>query len=148
MSPDRVIVGECRGVEVVPMLNAMSQGNDGSMATLHASSSRGAFTRLAAYAVQGPERLPVEATALLVASAVHVVVHLAEPRGEKGRRVVGSVREVVGADDGQVVTNEVYRPGTDGRAVPGAPPTGELLDELAHAGFDPHLLSRPGGWWG
>ncbi|GAB2796107.1 ATPase, T2SS/T4P/T4SS family [Streptomyces daliensis] len=56
MSPDRVIVGEVRGPEVIPMCNAMSQGNDGSMGTLHSSSSRGAFTKLAAYAVQGVER--------------------------------------------------------------------------------------------
>ena len=70
MSPDRVIVGEVRGSEVVPMLNAMSQGNDGSMTTIHASSSRGAFLRLAAYAAQSHERLGMEATNLLVAGAV------------------------------------------------------------------------------
>jgi Flp pilus assembly CpaF family ATPase len=127
------------------MLNAMSQGNDGSMTTLHSSTSRGVFTRLAAYAVQGPERLPLEATNLLIASAVHVVVHLAEPRGERGRRVVSSVREVVGADDRQVVTNELYRPGPDLRALPAAPPTAELLYDLTDAGFDPDLLAR--GWW-
>jgi Flp pilus assembly CpaF family ATPase len=62
MSPDRVIVGEVRGHEVIPMLNAMTQGNDGSMCTVHANSSAGAFGRLASYAVQAPERLPLEAT--------------------------------------------------------------------------------------
>ena len=67
MSPDRVLVGEIRGAEVIPMCNAMTQGNDGSMATLHASSSKGAFSRLATYAVQAPERLPLEATNLMVA---------------------------------------------------------------------------------
>ncbi|WP_268761307.1 hypothetical protein [Frankia sp. AvcI1] len=103
------------------------------------------FTRLASYAVQGPERLPLEATNLLIASAIHVVVHLAEPRGERGRRVVSSVREVVDADGTQVVTNELYRPGPDRRAMPAAPPTGELLDDLVDVGFDPDLLSR--GWW-
>ena len=41
MTPDRVLVGEVRGAEVIPMLNAMSQGNDGSMTTIHASSSSG-----------------------------------------------------------------------------------------------------------
>jgi pilus assembly protein CpaF len=56
MSPDRVIVGEARGEEVLALLNAMSQGTDGSMATLHSSSSKGAFTKLATYAVQAPER--------------------------------------------------------------------------------------------
>jgi pilus assembly protein CpaF len=142
MSPDRVIVGEIRGPEVVPMCNAMSQGNDGSMATLHASSSRGAFTKLAAYAVQGPERLDMAATNLLVASAVHLVVHLAE---SGGRRVVSSVREVVDADGTQIVSNEIWRPGPDRRAVPGAPPRVDTIEELVAAGFDPDLVHR-GGW--
>jgi len=145
MSPDRVIVGEVRGPEVVPMLQAMSQGNDGSMTTVHSSTSRGTFTRLASYAVQGPEKLPVEATNLLIASAVHVVVHLAEPRGQRGRRVVSSVREVVDADGATVVTNELYRPGPDRRALPAAPPTGELFEDLVDAGLDPDALSQ--GWW-
>lgn len=147
MSPDRVIVGEIRGPEVIPMCNAMSQGNDGSMATLHASSSRIAFTRLASYAAQGAERLPLEATNLLVASAVHFVVHLA--RGvDRQTRVVSSIREVVGADGPQVISNEVYRPGTDRRArpVPGALRT-DTLDDLVDVGFDPGLLEQPEGWW-
>jgi Flp pilus assembly CpaF family ATPase len=147
MSPDRVIVGEIRGPEVIPMCNAMSQGNDGSMATLHASSSRIAFTRLASYAAQGAERLSLEATALLVASAVHFVVHLA--RGaDKTTRVVSSIREVVDADGTQVVSNEVYKPGPDRRAQPvlGALRT-ETLDDLVDVGLDPVVLENPEGWW-
>lgn len=140
MSPDRVIVGEIRGPEVVPMCNAMSQGNDGSMATLHASSSRIAFTRLAAYAAQGPERLPLEATNLLIASAVHFVIHLAESTDHT--RVVSSIREVVDADERQIISNEVYRPGPDRRAVPAASLRTGTLDELVAAGFDPDLLTR------
>ncbi len=147
MSPDRVIVGEVRGPEVIPMCNAMSQGNDGSMATVHASTSRGAFSKLAAYAVQGDERLPMEATALLIANAVDFVVHLTQPRGEDNRRVVSSVREVIDADDRHVVSNEVYRPGADRRGLPGAPLRPDTLDDLAAAGFDPDLLERPEGWW-
>jgi Flp pilus assembly CpaF family ATPase len=145
MSADRVIVGEIRGPEVVPMCNAMSQGNDGSMATLHASSSRGAFTKLAAYAAQGPERLGMEATNLLVAAAVHFVVHLAE--STDGRRVISSIREVVDADERQIVSNEVFRPGPDRRAIPGVPPRADTAQELVVAGFDPILVERPGGWW-
>jgi pilus assembly protein CpaF len=144
MSPDRVIVGEARGEEVLALLNAMSQGTDGSMATLHASSSKGAFSKLATYAVQAPERLPLEATNLLVANAVHFVIHLAQD-GE--RRFVDSVREVVDAEGPMVVSNEIFRPGPDGRAVPGAPLRNDTLDELAEAGFDPGLLERPQGWW-
>lgn len=147
MTPDRVIVGEIRGPEVIPMCNAMSQGNDGSMATLHASSSRIAFTRLASYAAQGVERLPLEATNLLVASAVHFVVHLA--RGlDRTTRVVSSIREVVGADGPQVISNEIYRPGPDRRARPVAGALrGDTLDDLVDAGFDPGLLEEPEGWW-
>ncbi|MFD8494980.1 CpaF family protein [Amycolatopsis sp. NPDC059657] len=147
LSPDRVIVGEIRGPEVIPMCNAMSQGNDGSMATLHASSSKIAFTRLASYAAQGIERLPLEATNLLVASAVHFVVHLA--RGtDRTTRVVSSIREVVDADGAQVVSNEVYRPGTDRRARPVAGTLrGDTLDDLVNVGFDPGILEQPDGWW-
>ncbi|TWP46090.1 CpaF family protein [Lentzea tibetensis] len=147
MSPDRVIVGEIRGPEVIPMCNAMSQGNDGSMATLHASSSRIAFTRLASYAAQGIERLSLEATALLVASAVHFVVHLAHAT-DRTTRVVSSIREVVDADGPQVVSNEIYRPCPDHRArpVPGALRT-DTLDDLVDAGFDPAALEHPDGWW-
>jgi pilus assembly protein CpaF len=144
MSPDRVIVGEARGEEVLALLNAMSQGTDGSMATLHASSSKGAFSKLATYAVQAPERLPLEATNLLVANAVAFVIHLAQD-GE--RRYVDSVREVLDAEGPMVVSNEVFRPGLDGRAVPGVPLRNDTLDELAAVGFDPGLLERPQGWW-
>jgi Flp pilus assembly CpaF family ATPase len=145
MSPDRVLVGEIRGAEVIPMCNAMSQGNDGSMATLHASSSKGAFSRLATYAVQAPERLPLEATNLMVANAVDFVVHLGTD--VRSRRVVSSVREVVDAEGLQISSNEIYRPGPDGRAVPGAPLRSDTLDDLVAAGFDPTVLRRDGGWW-
>lgn len=145
MSPDRVLVGEIRGAEVVPMCNAMSQGNDGSMATLHASSSKGAFAKLAAYAIQAPEHLSMEATALLVATAVDLVVHLGvDPAG---RRVVTSVREVIDAEGPMVVSNEVFRPGQDGRGVPGAPLRAETAEALVGVGFDPGVLEHPGGWW-
>ncbi|MGE6734686.1 CpaF family protein [Streptomyces sp. NPDC059900] len=138
MSPDRVIVGEIRGAEVVPMCNAMSQGNDGSLSTIHASTSRGVFTKLAAYAAQSPERLSLEATNLLVASAVHFVVHLGWD--VRGRRAIDSIREVVDADGAQIVSNEVYRPGPDRRAVPGAPLRLETFDDLVNAGLDVALM--------
>ncbi|HET9732294.1 MAG TPA: ATPase, T2SS/T4P/T4SS family [Acidimicrobiales bacterium] len=145
LSPDRVIVGESRGEEVLALLNAMSQGTDGSMTTIHASSSKGAFSKLATYAVQAPERLPLEATNLLVANAVDFVIHLAQDYA--GRRFVSSVREVTDADGPVVVSNEVFRPGPDGRAVAGVALRAETTDQLVEVGFDPDLLERPGGWW-
>jgi len=149
LSPDRVIVGEVRGAEVIPMLLAMTMGTDGSLCTIHASSSKGAFNKLSTYAAMAPERLGLETANLLVAGAVHFVVHIAHRSvpGEKARRFVSSVREVTGADGPHVVSNEIYAPGRDGRAVPAAPLRGETLEELEAAGFDPELLAAPGGWW-
>lgn len=141
MSPDRVIVGETRGPETIALLNAMSMGTDGSMATIHASSSQGAFTKIAAYTAQAPERLSLEATNLLIASAVHLVVHIATDRG---RRRVASIREVVGAEGLQVISNEVYtRPGQEpGELV--VPPACAAV--LAEHGFDSSAaIAQAGG---
>nr|WP_240742373.1 ATPase, T2SS/T4P/T4SS family [Micromonospora zingiberis] len=150
MSPDRVIVGEIRGHEVIPMLNAMSQGNDGSLSTIHASSSGGALKKLMLYAAQAPERLAPATTNLLVAESVHLVVHMGLTADGSGR-VLTSVREVVDADGLAVSSNEIFRPGPDGRAVPGAPPSTGLLSTLAEYGFDAALLddarAAPGGGW-
>ena len=134
MNPDRVIVGEVRGDEIIPMLNAMSQGNDGSMCTLHADSSASVFNKLALYAMQAPERLSLEATNQLAAAAIDLVVFIAKGRGG---RYVSSVRQVVGAEDRHVITNEIFKPGPDGRAVPGMPLPHELAAELADAGYNP-----------
>jgi Flp pilus assembly CpaF family ATPase len=144
MNPDRVLVGEVRGAEVVPLLNALSQGNDGSMCTIHADASGTVFNKLALYAVQAPERLPLEATNLLAASAVDLVVWIAKT---KHGRFVGSVRHVVEADGPTVITNEVFRPGPDGRAVPGDPIPADFLADLEEEGYDRSLHFRPGGWW-
>ena len=118
MDPDRVIIGEVRGGEAFPMLMAMSQGNNGSMCTLHADSARTVFPKLAAYVAMADTNLPVETVNLLVATALHLVVHLDIVDGV---RMVASIREVVDADGVQIVSNEVFVPGPDGMGVPGYP---------------------------
>jgi pilus assembly protein CpaF len=138
MSPDRVIVGEVRGDEVVPMLNAMGEGKDGSMCTVHANASSHAFDKLWTYAAQSPERLSAEATSQLIASTVHVVVHIVRV-GEL--RAVSSVREVVGANERQVISNEIYKPGPGRIATPSGVPLQErTLQDLVDVGFDPTVL--------
>ena len=139
-----MIVGEARGEEVLALLNAMSQGTDGSMATLHASSSRGPSPSWPPTPCRLPNVSLLEATNLLVANAVHFVIHLAQ---DGQRRFVSSAREVVDAEGPMVVSNEVFRPGPDGRAVPGVPPRSETLDQLAAVGFEAGFLDRPQGWW-
>lgn len=146
MAPQRIIVGEVRGGEVVNMLLAMSHGNDGSMCTLHADSSAGAFNKIQMYAGMARERLPVETIRMLVATSLHLVVHLRQLAD--GSRVVSSIREVVGEDGTQIQTNEVYRPRADLRAVPGDPLSDASFRQLVAAGFDPSYLESHEGWWG
>ncbi|HXR72603.1 CpaF family protein [Actinocrinis sp.] len=143
MNPSRVIVGEVLGDEIVTMLNAMSQGNDGSLSTIHANSSLEVFNRISTYALQADERLPVEASHMLIAGAIDFVVFIEKRndyvRGGTLRRYVSSVREVNGVD-GRVLSSEVFAPGLDGRAVPHSPIS--CLEELVANGYVPSGLWR------
>ena len=151
MNPDRVLVGEVRGGEVIPMLKAMSQGNDGSMCTLHADSTQSALSRMQLYAAEAPERLPFDAAAALISHAVDLVVHLAKRTREhvgerRGGRVVTAIREVVGAEASTVVSNEVFAPDADGRATPtGVAFTGRTAARLHQGGFDVRWLLEKAG---
>jgi len=87
MRPDRLVVGEFRGAEMVELIVALNTGHEGCAATLHANSAADVparFTALGALA-----GLPADAVASLVASAVDVVVHLR--RGRDGQRVVAEI---------------------------------------------------------
>jgi len=146
MNPSRVIVGEVLGDEIVTMLNAMSQGNDGSLSTIHANSSLEVFNRICTYAIQSAERLPTDATMMLIAGAIDFVVFVQRRndnvRGGTLRRTVTSVREVNGVD-GRVLSSEVFAAGPDGVAVAAAPLA--CLPELVAAGY---AAAVPAGWRG
>ncbi|GAA1660581.1 ATPase, T2SS/T4P/T4SS family [Kribbella alba] len=144
MNPSRVIVGEVLGDEIVTMLNAMSQGNDGSLSTIHANSSLEVFNRICTYAIQSAERLPADATMMLIAGAIDFVVFV-ERRNEFSaggelRRIITSVREVNGVD-GRVLSSEIFQAGPDGLAQPAAPIS--CLPELQAVGY---RASAPAGW--
>ncbi len=138
MNPSRVIVGEVRGPEVIPLLNALNQGTDGSMTTIHASSTREAFKKIAGYARQAKEQLPFDVTYQLIGGGVHVVVQLGKT--VDGARVVTGVREVVDADPTQVRSNEIFKPGPDRRAMLAARFSDDTIDKLLDVGFDPAVL--------
>ncbi len=142
MNPSRVIVGEVRGAEIIPLLNALNQGTDGSMTSIHASSTREAFKKLAGYARQAKEQLPFDVTYQLISGGVHIVVQLG--KDSEGNRFVTGVREVVGADAHQVQSNEIYVPGPGKRAVAAARLSDETIDKLLDAGFDMFVMG--GGW--
>jgi len=104
MDPDRVIVGEVRGAEAFPMLMAMSQGNNGSMCTMHADGTRSVFPKLAAYVSMASTGLPVETVNVIVASALHFVVFI---ENRDGKRRIASICEVVDTDGNNIVSNEI-----------------------------------------
>jgi len=104
MDPDRVIVGEVRGAEAFPMLMAMSQGNNGSMCTMHADGTRSVFPKLAAYVSMASTGLPVETVNTIVASALHFVVFI---ENRDGRRRIASICEVVDTDGNNIISNEI-----------------------------------------
>jgi Flp pilus assembly CpaF family ATPase len=142
MNPSRVIVGEVLGDEIVTMLNAMTQGNDGSLSTIHANSSMEVFNRISTYAIQAEERLPIEASHMLISGAIDFVVFIEKRNdytsGGRLRRFVASVREVTGCD-GRVLSSEIFAPARDGSAQPNAPIS--CGDDLAEFGYDPNRMA-------
>ena len=143
MDPDRVIVGEVRGGEAFPMLLAMSQGNNGSMCTMHADSTRSVFPKLAAYVSMADTGLPVEIVNLLLANALHFVVHIELVDG--ARRIV-SVREVVDAEGGQIISNEVFARDAEGVAIAAAPLRDSSALLFEQYGFESRAHRRADAW--
>ena len=132
MDPDRVIVGEVRGAEAFPMLMAMSQGNNGSMCTMHADSTRSVFPKLAAYVSMASTGLPIETVNLLISSAVHFVVYI---DNVDGRRAVASIREVVDSEGTTVISNEIFSRTTDGHSRWAYPLRDSTRRRFAEEGF-------------
>jgi pilus assembly protein CpaF len=107
MRPDRIIVGEVRGVEAVDMLQAMNTGHDGSLTTIHSNSPRDALFRLENMFAMAGYNMPVKAVRSQIASAIDVVIQL--ERMEDGRRRVVSMQEIDGMEGDIVTMSEIFR---------------------------------------
>ncbi|MEU6125034.1 CpaF family protein [Streptomyces sp. NPDC047123] len=86
MRPDRIIVGEVRGGETLDMLQAMSTGHDGSLATVHANTAEDALMRMQTLGSMSEVQIPFEALKDQINSAVDVVIQLAR-HGDGSRKV-------------------------------------------------------------
>jgi pilus assembly protein CpaF len=106
MRPDRIIVGEVRGAEVLDMLQAMNTGHDGSMATVHANSPDDAMSRLMTMLGMTGTPLAENTMASMIARSVHVVVQVA--RMQDGKRRITSIAEVARQDGTNIVLHPVY----------------------------------------
>lgn len=106
MRPDRIIVGECRGAEVIDMLQAMNTGHEGSMSTLHANSPRDALLRLEMMILMSGLELPLKAMRQIIASSLQVIVQIDRLPG--GPRRVTDIVELVGMEGDTIVTQEIF----------------------------------------
>lgn len=106
MRPDRIILGEVRGAEAVEMLQAMSTGHDGSMATMHANSSRDAFGRLEMLLGFGGLGGDPKTVRRYIANSVHIVVQV--NRLANGKRRVTGVSELTGMEGDNFTLNPLF----------------------------------------
>ena len=107
MRPDRIIVGETRGEEVIDMLQAMNTGHDGSMTTIHANSARDGVSRLENMVAMAGIEMPIKAVRSQIAAAVNVIVQAS--RLQDGSRRMTSITEITGMEGDVISMQEVFR---------------------------------------
>ena len=135
MRPDRVIVGEVRGAEVLDMLQAMSTGHDGSMATIHANNPRDSLGRLEMMMLLSGVALPEKAMRQYVANSINLIIQLA--RHSDGARKIIKITEITGMEGDTVLTQDLFeyvRTGVD--------PTGKVLGHFRTIGTRPFYTER------
>lgn len=144
----RIIVGEVRGKEILPMFKAMQAGR-GSLSTTHAESARDAIERLATCALEAGAHITETYAYRQIAQHIDLIVQVAvvdeTPAGGRKHRHVAEVLHLeTGEGPGGMSLTDVFAPGPDGRAVPtGFRPA--WLPKLTAAGFDPAWLQRTAG---
>jgi pilus assembly protein CpaF len=150
MRPDRIIIGEVRGAEVLDMLQAMNTGHEGSMTTVHANSGRDALIRLENMVELSGQGLGLRPVRQQIVSALSVVIQIA--RLTDGRRRVVSVQEITGLQGDVIEMQEILSFQQTGVAADGTVrgefvPTGvrpRFMDRLTLRGFTlPNSLFGP-----
>ncbi|SFP06081.1 CpaF family protein [Tranquillimonas alkanivorans] len=139
MRPDRIIVGETRGEEVIDMLQAMNTGHDGSMTTIHANSSRDAVSRLENMIAMAGIEMPIKAVRSQIASAVHLIVQAS--RLQDGSRRMVSITEVTGMEGDVISMQEVFR-----FQRVGLTPDNKIIGHFTATGVRSHFSERFRMW--
>jgi pilus assembly protein CpaF len=135
MRPDRILVGEVRGAEVMDMLQAMNTGHEGSLTTLHSNSSRDALTRLETLMLMAGVHIPDVAMREMMSSALDLIIQVS--RMSDGTRKVISISEIVGMESDVISMQEVFlfeRTGVGER--------GEILGNFRSTGVRPRFAER------
>jgi pilus assembly protein CpaF len=106
MRPDRIIIGEVRGEEAFDMLQAMNTGHEGSMATIHANTTRDALSRLESMVAMSNLNLPERTVRQQISSAISIVVQVS--RLSDGSRRVISISEITGMEENVISMHEIF----------------------------------------
>jgi pilus assembly protein CpaF len=135
MRPDRIILGEVRGAEVIDMLQAMNTGHDGSIATIHANTPRDALTRIEAMLSMSDSGVPAKAMRQQIASAISIIIQV--NRLSDGKRKVTSVQEITGLEGDAIAMHEIW-----GYRQTGVSPDGQVLGYFSATGIRPRFLDK------
>jgi pilus assembly protein CpaF len=106
MRPDRIIVGEVRGGEVLDMFQAMNTGHDGSLSSIHANSPRDALMRLETLAAMTGLNIQSIFIRKYISSALNIIIHLA--RLVDGNRKIVSFQEIAGMEGDTIILQEIF----------------------------------------
>jgi pilus assembly protein CpaF len=139
MRPDRIIVGETRGEEVIDMLQAMNTGHDGSMTTIHANSARDGISRLENMVAMAGIDMPLKAVRSQIASAVNLIVQAS--RLQDGSRRMTSITEITGMEGDVISMQEVFR-----YERLGVEPNGKIIGRFNATGVRSHYSDRFRQW--
>ena len=132
MRPDRIIVGEVRGDEAYDMIQALNTGHDGSMSTVHANTSRDAFTRIENLVGARMPNTPAESVRHQIVSAINFIIQLVYD--QHGNRRIASITEIVGMERDVPTMQDIFT--LTGAATPGHPATAQYRQ--AWSGIVPH----------
>ena len=139
MRPDRIIVGETRGEEVIDMLQAMNTGHDGSMTTIHANSARDGVSRLENMIAMAGIEMPLKAMRSQISSAVNLIVQAS--RLQDGSRRMTSITEITGMEGEVISMQEIFR-----FQRVGLTPENKIIGHFTATGVRSHFSERFRMW--
>lgn len=139
MRPDRIIVGETRGEEVIDMLQAMNTGHDGSMTTIHANSARDGISRLENMIAMAGIEMPLKAVRSQISSAVNLIVQAS--RLQDGSRRMTSITEITGMEGDVISMQEIFR-----FQRVGLTPENKIIGHFTGTGVRSHFSERFKMW--
>ncbi|MBO9478751.1 CpaF family protein [Shimia sp. R11_0] len=135
MRPDRIIVGETRGEEVIDMLQAMNTGHDGSMTTIHANNARDGISRLENMIAMAGIEMPIKAVRSQISSAVNLIVQAS--RLQDGSRRMTSITEITGMEGDVISMQEIFRFQRTGLT-----PENKIIGHFTATGVRSHFSER------